>query len=116
VAARKESRFSSPKASLGRDDGGRVHAVSLASRFVATVELESPYGHMYPTTEYLLIGSGEHLIPNGRRPRLEARGLASWPCTPRDAELSAASRNGSRPTNSKTRDPVMKVEGAVGRG
>jgi hypothetical protein len=37
--------------------------------------------------------------------RLEARGLASRPCSPREAELSTASRNGSRPTTRRQETP-----------
>jgi hypothetical protein len=42
--------------------GSFVHAVSLVDRSVRTIELGDYYGHMYPTAEYLLIATGEHLF------------------------------------------------------
>ena len=41
--------------------GSHVHAISLPSRSVATVPLESYFGHLYPAADYLLIASGTRL-------------------------------------------------------
>lgn len=41
--------------------GTNVHAVSLLDRSVTTTALESYYGHLYPTPDYLLVASGERL-------------------------------------------------------
>lgn len=42
--------------------GSYVHAVSLADHSVVTIALESYFGHLYPTAEYLLLASGTHLF------------------------------------------------------
>ena len=42
--------------------GSHVHAISLRSWSVVTVPLESYFGYLYPTLEYLLIASGQRLF------------------------------------------------------
>ncbi len=42
--------------------GSHVHAVSVADRAACTIELQSYFGHLYPTPEFLLIASGERLL------------------------------------------------------
>lgn len=42
--------------------GSHVHAISIADRSAVTIPLDSYYGHLYPTSEYLLIASGECLV------------------------------------------------------
>jgi hypothetical protein len=42
--------------------GSHVHAISMQDRSVTTIELGSYFGHLYPTSEYLLIASGERLF------------------------------------------------------
>jgi len=52
--------------------GSHVHAISLRDRSVTTIELGSYYGHMYPTSDYLLIASGERVF------RLDAGRSVLW--------------------------------------
>ena len=42
--------------------GSHVHAISLANRSTVTVPLDAYFGHLYATSEYLLIASGERLF------------------------------------------------------
>ena len=42
--------------------GSHVHAIALADRSATTVALESYFGHVYPTRDYLLLASGERLF------------------------------------------------------
>ena len=42
--------------------GSHVHAVSLADRSVVSIALESYFGHLYPTGDYLLVSSGARLF------------------------------------------------------
>jgi len=45
--------------------GSHIHAVVAADRSVVTIELGSYFGHFYPTSEYLLVASGERLFRMG---------------------------------------------------
>lgn len=42
--------------------GSHVHAVSLRDRSVVTLTLDSYFGQLYPTADYLLVASGERLL------------------------------------------------------
>jgi hypothetical protein len=42
--------------------GSHIHMVALATRAACTLELESYYGHLHPTPDYLLIASGDRLF------------------------------------------------------
>ena len=42
--------------------GSHVHAISVADRSALTIDLESYFGHFYPTPTYLLLASGERLF------------------------------------------------------
>jgi hypothetical protein len=42
--------------------GSHVHAVAIANRASSTVALDSYYGYLYPTPDYLLIASGDRLF------------------------------------------------------
>lgn len=42
--------------------GSHVHVVSIDDRSVATVELGSYFGHLYPHHDFVLLASGEHLF------------------------------------------------------
>ena len=52
--------------------GSHVHGVRLASRSSVTIPLEAYFGHFYPTTDYLLIASCEHLF------RMAPDGSIAW--------------------------------------
>lgn len=52
--------------------GSHVHAISISSRTVVSVALDSYFGHLYPTEGYLLIASGEELL------RMEPDGAILW--------------------------------------
>ena len=52
--------------------GSHVHAISLVDRSVVTVELESYFGHLYPTLDFVLLASGERLF------RMEPDRSLSW--------------------------------------
>lgn len=59
--------FASENAILWRHNlvigfGSHVHAVCIATRAAVSVSLESYYGGFYPTSDYLLIASGERLF------------------------------------------------------
>jgi hypothetical protein len=42
--------------------GSHVHAILVADRSAVTIALESYFGHLYPTRDYLLVASGERLF------------------------------------------------------
>jgi hypothetical protein len=42
--------------------GSHVHAISLVDRSAITIALESSFGHLYPTRDYLLLASGDRLF------------------------------------------------------
>jgi hypothetical protein len=42
--------------------GSHVHSISVADRSTITVTLDSYFGHLYPTNDYLLLASGERLF------------------------------------------------------
>lgn len=42
--------------------GSHIHAVVAADRSVVTIELGSYFGHFYPTSDYVLVASGERLF------------------------------------------------------
>jgi hypothetical protein len=42
--------------------GSHAHVVAIANHESCTVALESYFGHLYPTPDYLLIASGERLF------------------------------------------------------
>lgn len=42
--------------------GSHVHAISVADRSAYTIELGSYFGRLHPTTDFLLIASGERLF------------------------------------------------------
>jgi len=42
--------------------GSYVHAISVADRSTVTIALDSYFGHLYPTRDYLLLASGEGLF------------------------------------------------------
>jgi hypothetical protein len=42
--------------------GSHVHAISVADRSAITIALESYFGHVYPTRDYLLLASGDRLF------------------------------------------------------
>jgi hypothetical protein len=52
--------------------GSHVHVIAMANRAVFTVALGTYYGHLYPTSDYVLIASGERLF------RLEPDGSILW--------------------------------------
>jgi hypothetical protein len=42
--------------------GSYVHAISMTDHSAVTIALESYFGHLYPTRDYLLLASGERLF------------------------------------------------------
>jgi hypothetical protein len=52
--------------------GECIHIISIRNMEVITVDLESYYGHLYPTDDYLLVASGERLF------RFEPDGTTKW--------------------------------------
>jgi hypothetical protein len=67
VYAHHPDSFAFQDAIVWRDNlivgfGSHLHAVSLTDRSVITVPLESYFGHLYPTADYVLLASGERLL------------------------------------------------------
>jgi len=56
--------------------GHHVHAVSLAQRAVTTIQLDSYFGNLYPTRDYLLVASGVRLF------RIEPDVCLGWTSEP----------------------------------
>ncbi len=81
VHASKPACFAFQEAIIWRDIllvgfGEEVHAISLADRTAHTVDLKAYFGHFYPTTDYLLIASGERLF------RMEVDRSIRWQSVP----------------------------------
>ena len=79
--------------------GSYVHAISMADRSTVTIVLDSYFGHLYPTRDYLLLASGEGLFrmePDRSilwRMRISASTASS--CTRRVRQLFEAKASGS---------------------
>jgi hypothetical protein len=52
--------------------GSNVHLVSLRDRSIVSLALGEYFGHFYPTTDYLLVASGERLF------RIESDRSVAW--------------------------------------
>ena len=70
--------FSSEEAIVWRDTlvivgfGSHVHAINIINSTVVTVELGSYFGHIYPSDNFVLLASAEHLF------RLEPDRTVLW--------------------------------------